>query len=143
MKYLGVTLAILIATGCASHSDITNSDPQRIFTLDKNYQLVYRDTKQAFACGDGSWAGVFATNNIDAELYGALGFAELQHRMNNFGVDTYYWRVLLEDAGDNETTVTIRSTINGEKSANFVESVIRGNDSPCGQTGYHPLGTSS
>ena len=131
MKYTALILFMVVATGCASQSDIENTKPQRFFQLDKNYQLVYRETKQRFACGDGSWAGVFATNNIDSELYSDLGFGELQHRMNNFGVDTYYWRILLEDAGDNKTNVTIKATINGDFQAEFVESVVKGEDSPC------------
>ena len=129
-----VAFAVTVA-GCSTTSDGLKSttDTSRNFTLQENYQQVYRRTRAAFVCNDGAWAGVFASSEIEAELYPDLGFAEVSSKLQNFGAANYYWTIELRSLdGATDVVIYAGNTLQNEGSANFLESVVRGTDKgPC------------
>ena len=76
------------------------------FTVDQNYQRVYRNllTKFRDCMGEG-WAGAFASFHVVEGLYPDLGEAEISHMMTNAGTKNYYMHVEIKEVTADKTSV--------------------------------------
>jgi len=101
--------------------------------IKRNYQIAYRDlSKTARRCLAG--LNFLATTHIvDSELYSELGYGEVVHRLNNWGVASYYWKAEIRKTGARSSRLIVWSggaTLHKEGNADSVARWAQG-DARC------------
>jgi hypothetical protein len=107
-----LAIALLALSNCSTSIDglTTKSSTQNVTrNYAENYQTVYqRVRKMSLQCNDGVVSPT-ATANVDAEIFSDLGYAEISNRMNNYGVNNFYWYAKIEKLAEKQTRVTVFS----------------------------------
>lgn len=97
-------------SGCATHADLEQRQPDAQFTVASSYQAVYATTLSSMRrCLRPGTQGLFAgeVTTIDAQLYPDLGYGEIFHGMSGLA-PTQFVRVHFDRAA-NSTLVSVTS----------------------------------